>query len=95
MYVTSFLERINCGFSGAGGGGGGTCSSCFRVNECEEHADDGNGKNVGRSIKGDTNKVNPELERKRTKKIEIMPVELVSCTNNKLVSSSKCLNVDN
>lgn len=88
MYVNSFLERIGCR----------GCGGCFR---------DKDGSGFGgclRFVK--PNAVAPSaascdqervaLEKKQThRKIEIMPVELVSCTNNKLVSSSKCLNLDN
>lgn len=71
--------------NGDGGGGDGS-SSCLPV--CVTNSDGKVEVDLGERGEG------VEVEEKK-KRIEILPVELVSCTNNKLVSSSKCLNLEN
>ena len=95
MYVDSFLERINCG------GGFGRCRACFR-----SKGDSGGGVKINSNVVGCANSntsssatnssvpVKGGVSETKTKKIEIKPGELISCTNSKLVSSSKCLNVE-
>lgn len=86
MYVTSFLDSIGGGVGGAWG----RCSGCFRDNGEPPRVDSGkavksaNANAVGPVAGGDPGR----------RRIDIMPVELVSCTNSKLVSSSKFLNSD-
>lgn len=84
MYVASFVERFL---------GGGRCGGCFRDKETG-----GSGRcfKVGKSAAAtEKGVVVVEKEKKKQQRtIEILPVELVSCTNNKLVSSSICLNVE-
>lgn len=85
MYVTSFLDSIG------GGGAWGRCSGCLRDKEepsgvdSEKAVDSARPKNVAVAGGGDPG----------SRRIDIMPGQLVSCTNSKLVSSSKFLNADN
>lgn len=110
MYVTSFIDGLHCKAPSCLGGGSGVGCNWFRgcgrsrdVGNADCNAtevvdnNDVDRKKTKLIIKTKNNSSAPsegDNEKKKLRRIEIMPVELTSCTNNKLVSSSKCLNLE-
>lgn len=98
MYVTSFLSKwfaldglvARCRSSGDGGN---SLSSSACNKPVVNVAAWGSGENKVVELRGGL-VVGDGTAKKNKPRIEIMPGELVSCTNNKLVSSSKCLNLE-
>lgn len=104
MYVTSFLDGLHCKAPSCLGGGSGV--GCTWFSGCGRSRDVGNADCNATEVVGNNDncvkkskliiKTSSEgdNEKRKHRRIEIMPVELTSCTNNKLVSSSKCLNLE-